>query len=87
MVGILEMSEGVTVHNKVYVPLWGFSVIRSLSFKIRSVTVDSDGVGRQNHSLRSFILAPIPTTSHTRTLAAIVKTTDKLTYILTSDER
>jgi hypothetical protein len=45
-------------------------VIRSLYFKIRSVTVDDDGAGRQNHSLRSFILAPIPTTSHTRTLAA-----------------
>jgi hypothetical protein len=33
--------------------------------------VGSDGAGRQNHSLRSFILAPIPTTSHTRTLAVI----------------
>ena len=34
--------------------------------------LDSDGTGRQNHSLQSFILAPIPTTSHTRTLVAIV---------------
>jgi hypothetical protein len=33
--------------------------------------VDSDGAGRQNHSLRSSILAPIPTTAHTRTLPAM----------------
>jgi hypothetical protein len=39
--------------------------------KKRSVTWDSDEAGRQNHSLRSFILAPIPTTPHTRTLPAI----------------
>ena len=49
----------------------GSELICSLCFKIRSVTVDSDGAGRQNHSLRSFILAPIPTTSHTRTLCTI----------------
>jgi hypothetical protein len=44
----------------VYVPLWRFGVICSLCFKNRFVTVDNDGAGRQNHSLRSFILAPIP---------------------------
>ena len=59
-------GDEITVHNNMYVPLWGFEVIRSLCFKIGSVTVDCDGAGRQNHSLRSFILAPIPTTSHTR---------------------
>jgi hypothetical protein len=29
-----------TLANNVYVPLWGFRVIRSLCFKTRSVTVD-----------------------------------------------
>jgi hypothetical protein len=59
-----------TAPNNMYVPLWGFRVIHNLVSKIRSVKLDSDRAGRQNHSLWSFILAPIPTTSHTRTLGA-----------------
>lgn len=33
--------------------------------------MDNVGAGRQNHSLRSLILAPSPATAHTQTLAAI----------------
>lgn len=53
-----------------HMPLPGFRVIRSLGFKTTFATVDKDGAGRQNHSLRSFILALTPATSYAQTLAA-----------------
>lgn len=62
------MRDKKTTANKVYVPLWGFRVIRSLCFKTTFGHGGQFGAGRQSHSLWSFILAPIPTTSHTRTL-------------------
>lgn len=44
--------------------------------------MDNDGAGRQNHSLRSFILAPNPATSYAQTLCAIIPRQMRLLIIL-----
>lgn len=45
--------------------------------------MDNVGAGRQNHSLRSFILAPSPATTHTRTLGVI----SMQAFYLTEDKK
>ena len=70
-----------------HMPLPGFRVIRSLGFKTTFATVDKDGAGRQNHSLRSFILALTPATSYAQTLAVMAfkmsEQMDKSTFEIT----
>lgn len=68
-----------------HIPLPGFRLICSLDFKTTFVTVDKDGAGRQNHSLRSFILAPNPATSYVQTLPATVydrEFMNKITFLI-----
>src|SRR5690348_16797038 len=67
----LRYSLIATTANTMHMPLPEFRVIRRLCFKTTFVTVDKDGAGRQNHSLRSFILAPNPATSYARTLCVM----------------